>query len=67
MHSAVSIKEKYLNVDMGGATYVGELVHGFYPSVSIHITRCRVFDYPVRWDILVDISGVLLGLVHNDG
>ena len=23
--------------------------------------------YPVQWDIIVEMLGVLLGLVHNDG
>ena len=25
-----------------------------------------MMDYPVQWDIMVEILGVLLGLVHNN-
>ena len=24
-------------------------------------------DYPVQWDIIVEILGLILALVHNDG
>ena len=61
------IKEQYLVVERVGDAYVGELGHGFYPPVSIHITRWCVMECPVQWDIELDILVVLLGLVHNDG
>ena len=63
----VSIKEQSLIVDRGGAAYVGELGRGFYPSISIHITRRCVMDYPFQWEIMVEILELLLGLVHNYG
>ena len=63
----MSIDEKYLVVDRGGATYVGELGRGFKPPISIHIPRWCLMDFPVQWDVEVDISGLLLGLVRNDG
>ena len=65
--AVVSIEEKYLIVDRGGAAYVGGLGNGFNPFVSIHIPIWCVMDYPVQWDVEVDILGVLLGLVQNDG
>ena len=63
----MSIEEKYLVVERGGATYFGELGHGFKPPISIHIPRWCVMDRPVQWYVELDILGVLLGLVHNDG
>ena len=62
----VSIEEEYLIVDRGGTTYVGELVHGLKPLVYIHVARWCVMDCPVQWDVLMDILGVLLGLVTNN-
>ena len=65
----VTIKENYLDIDRVGATYVGKLGHVFKPSVSIHIhiPRLCVMDCTVQWNFELDIFGVLLGLVHNDG
>ena len=65
--AVISIKEKYLIVDRGGAAYVSELGHDFKTLVSIHISRWCVIDCPVQWDVEVDISGLLIGLVYNDG
>ena len=65
--TVISIGEKYLIVDRGGATYIGKFGHGFKPSFSIHITRWCVVDSPVQWDLEVEILVVLLGLVQNDG
>ena len=65
--TVMSIKEKYLIVDRVGTTYVGELGHGFKPPVYIHIPRWYVMNCPFQWDFEVDILGVLIGLVHNDG
>ena len=64
--TVVSTKEEYLIVDRGGAEYVGELVHGFKPLVSIHVSIWCVMDYPVQWDVMMEILVVLLGLVKND-
>ena len=63
----VSIEEEYLIVDRGGTAYVGELGHDIKPPVSIHIARWCVMDCPVQWDVVMEILGVLLGLVKNDG
>ena len=61
----LSTKEEYLIVDRGGTAYVGELGHGLKPPVSIHVSRWCAMDYPVQWDVVMDILGVLLGLVNN--
>ena len=61
------IEEKYLIVYRVGASYIGYLGHGFKPPVSIHIPIWCVMDYPVQWDVKVEILVLLLGLVHNDG
>ena len=63
----VSIKEEYLIVDRGGTAYVGKLGHGLKPPVSIHVARWCVVDCPVQWNIVMEILGVFLGLVNNDG
>ena len=63
----ISIEEIYLIVDSGCAMYGEELGHGFKPPVSIHIPVWCVAYYPVQWDVEVEILGVLLCLVHNDG
>ena len=65
--TTVSIKEEYLIVDRGGTTYVGELGQGLKPPVSIHVARECVMDCPVSWDVVMEILGVLLGLVNNNG
>ena len=62
-----SIEEEYLIVDRGGAAYVGELGRGLKPLVSIHVDRCFVMDFPVQWDVVMEILGVLLVLVNNYG
>ena len=49
--TAVPIKDQYLIVDRGGAVYIGKLGHGFYTSVSIHITIWWVMEYPVHWGL----------------
>ena len=54
-------------VDKGGAAYVRELYHGLKPPVSIHVSIWCVMDCPVQWDVVMEILGVLLGLVNNDG
>ena len=63
----VSIKEEYLIVDRGGAVYVGELGHVLKSPVSIHVAIRCVMDFPVQWNIVMEILGVLLGLAKNDG
>ena len=63
----MSTEEKYLIFDRGGATYVGELSHGFKPPISIHIPRFYVIDCKVQWDFVMDILGVFLGLVQSEG
>ena len=60
------IEENYFIVDSGGTAYGGELGRVFKPPVSIHIHRCYVVEYPVQWDIEVEILGLLLCLLHND-
>ena len=62
----VSIKEEYLIVDRGGTAYGGELGHGLKPPVSIHVARWCVMDCPVQWYVVMEILGLLLGLVNND-
>ena len=49
----MSIKEEYLIVDSGGATYVGELGHDLKPHVSIHAARWCVMDCPVQWYVVM--------------
>ena len=51
----MSIKEEYLIID------------GLKPPISIHVARWCVVDFTVQWDIVMDILGLLLGLVNNDG
>ena len=63
----VSIKEEYLIVDRIGAVYVGELGHGIKSPFSIHVSRWFVVDCPVQWDVVMEILGLLFGLVNNDG
>ena len=63
----VSIKEYYLIVDRVGAAYVVELGHGLKSPVSIHVARWCVMDFPVQWDVEMEVLGVLLGLVNNYG
>ena len=63
----VSIEEYYLIFDRGGAIYFGELGHGLNPPVSIHIYRWCVMDCTVKWDVVMEILGVKIGLVNNDG
>ena len=61
----MSIKEEYLIFDRGGATYVGELGHGLKPPVSIRVSRWCVMDCPLQWHVVMEILGLLLGLVNN--
>ena len=63
----LSIEEEYLIVDRGGTVYVGELVHGLKPPVSLHVARWCVMDFPFQWDVVMEILGVILGLVKNYG
>ena len=63
----VSWEEEYLIVDRGGTAYVGELGHGLKTPVSIHVAILCVMDCPVQWDVVMEIFGLLLGLVNNDG
>ena len=63
----VSTEEEYLIVDRIGAVYVGELGHGIKSPVSIHVSRWCVVDCPVQWDVVMEILGLLFGLVNNDG
>ena len=63
----VSIKEEYLIFERGGTAYVGELGHGLKPPVSIHVAIWYVMDCSVQWDVVMEILGVLLGLVNNYG
>ena len=63
----VFIEEEYLIFDRGGAAYVGELGHGIKPPVSIRVAIWCVIDFPVQWDVVMEILGVFLGLVNNDG
>ena len=63
----VSIEEEYLIFDRGGTAYVVELGHGLKPPVYIHVAIWYVMDCPVQWDVVMEILGVLLGLVKNDG
>ena len=39
--------------------------HGFNTPVSIDISIWCVMDCPVKWNVEVEIFGVLLGLVKN--
>ena len=63
----VATKEEYQIVDRVGAAYVGELCHGLKPYVYIHIAIWCVMDCSVQWDVVMEILGVLLGLVKNYG
>ena len=63
----ISIKEKYMIVDRGGAAYLRSLGRGFNPPVSIHIPIWCVIEFPVQCVVGVKIFRVLLGLVHNFG
>ena len=61
------IYEEYIIFDRRGAVYVGELGHGHKPTVFIHVARWCVMDCPVKWDVVMEILGLLLGLVNNNG
>ena len=63
----MSIKEQYLIIDRVDNTYIGGLANLFQPSISTHITRWCVLDYPVQWDIIMEILGLLISWVKNDG
>ena len=54
-------------VDSVGAAYVGELDHGLKPPFYIHVDRWCVMNCPVQWGVVMDIFGVLLGSVNNNG
>ena len=41
--------------------------HGRKPPVSIHVARLCAMECPVQWDFAMDILGVLIGSVNNDG
>ena len=62
----VYIEEEYLIVDRGGAAYVGELDHRLKPPGSTHVARWCVMDYPVQCGVVMEILGLLLGLVNNN-
>ena len=62
----MSTKEEYLIFDRIYAAYVGELGHGLKPPVSVHVFMWCVMDCPVKWDVVMEILGVILGLVNND-
>ena len=51
----------------GGTAYVGELVHVLKPPASIHVAIWCVMYCPVQWDVVMEILGVILGLVNNYG
>ena len=63
----VSSEEDSLVVDRGGAACVVELGHGLNPLVSIYVAIRCVMDCPVKWDVVMEILGVVLGLVNNNG
>ena len=63
----VPIEEDYIIVHRGGTAYVRELGHGLKPPVSIHVSIWCVMDCPVQWGVVMEILGVLLALVNNDG
>ena len=63
----MSIKEEYPIVDRGGAVYVVELGHGLKLPVYIHLARWCVMDCTVQWDVVMEILGVIISLVNNDG
>ena len=63
----VSIEKEYLIFDRGDNAYVGELGHGIKPPVSIHVAKWCVMYFPVQLDVVIEILGVLLGLVNNNG
>ena len=65
--TTVSIEGEYLIVDSGDTAYVGEFGHGLKPPVSIHVARWCMMDCPVQWNVVMEILGVLLGFVNNDG
>ena len=65
--AVMSFKEKYLIFDRVGATYVGELGHVFEQPFSVHIPRWCVVYCTFQWDVEVEILGLILDLVHNDG
>ena len=44
------IEEKYFIADRGGATYYGELGHGFKPAVSIYKTIWCVIECQFLWN-----------------
>ena len=52
----MSIEEDYPIVDRGGAAYVGDLVHGLKPPVSIHAYRWCVVEYTVQWYVDGDLG-----------
>ena len=57
--AVISTKEKCLIVDRGNVTYVGELGCVFKPPTSIHIPSWCVMEFPVQWDVEVEILGLL--------
>ena len=61
----MSFEEDYLIVYRGGATCVGELGHGLKPPISINLSIWCVMEFPIQWDVVMEILGVLLGLVKN--
>ena len=62
-----STEEEYLIADRVCTAYVGDFFHGLKPPVSIHVARWCVMEFPVQWDVVMEILGVLLGLVNRYG
>ena len=63
--AVMSIKEMHFIADRGGFTYSGKLGCGFKPPIYIHIPGLCVVDYPVQWDVEVEILVLILYLVDS--
>ena len=65
--TVMSTEEDYFFVYSGVTSYGGELGNGFKPPLFIHIAKWFVLEYPVQWDVEVEIFRILFFLVDNDG
>ena len=62
----MSIGKEYIIVDGGGTIYVGKSGDGLKTLVYIHVNRFFMIDCPVQWCVVMEIFGLIPGLVNND-
>ena len=61
----VDFKEENLWIKLANSTCPTEENHFLHPAILVHISRRRVVDYPVTWEVPVMILSVILCLVND--